>query len=321
MKQSWSIPGAPASVFSVLPFVAAAILVLSFSRPAVRAQSAGEKTFASPGDAVLALYTAAKNNNGDALNAIFGSQSSRILHTGDDVSDKNAVADFIRRYDQMHRVVIEPDQTATLYLGAENWPMPIAIAKNANGQWYFDTNRGMQEMLYRRIGANEVDAIDTLQALIDAQKEYAATTHDGSKTKQYAAGLFSDEGKQNGLYWKTADNQPPSPIGPLLAEASEEGYRRQQGKPNPFHGYIYRLLTKQGAAAKGGARDYMTNGQLTRGVAFLAYPAEYRNSGVMTFIVNQDGVVYEKDLGPDTATVAAGITEFNPDNTWMVDDE
>jgi hypothetical protein len=320
VKQSWNIPGAPASLFSAIPLVAAAILVLSFPRPAVRAQSANEKTFGSPGEAALALYTAAKNGDNDSLNAIFGSQSTRILHTGDDVADKNAVTRFIQNYDQMHRVVIQPDQTATLYLGAQNWPMPIALAKNSAGQWYFDTTRGMMEILYRRIGSNEEDAIDVLHSLIDAQKEYASTTHDGAKVKQYAARLFSEEGKHNGLYWKTADNEPASPIGPLLADAADEGYRRKQGQPNPFHGYIFRLLTKQGAAAKGGARDYMTNGQLTRGVAIIAYPAEYRNSGVMTFIVNQDDVVYEKDLGPDTATMAAGITEFNPDNTWMPDE-
>jgi hypothetical protein len=320
VRNQWNIPGAPASFFSAVPLIAAAILVLSFHQPDVIAQSASEKTFASPGDAVLALYTAAKNNDSAALNAIFGTQSGRLLHTGDDVADKNAVQSFLGRYEQMHRVVIEPDQTATLYLGAENWPMPIALAKNSGGQWYFDTNRGMQEMLYRRIGANEVDAIQVLHSLVDAQKEYASTTHDGRKSKQYAAKLFSEQGKHDGLYWKTADNEPPSPIGPMLADASDEGYRRQQGKPTPFHGYIFRLLTKQGAAARGGARDYMTNGELTRGVAFIAYPAEYRNSGVMTFIVNQDDVVYEKDLGPNTATLTAGIMEFNPDNTWAQDE-
>jgi hypothetical protein len=159
-----------------------------------------------------------------------------------------------------------------------------------------------------------------LQSLVDAQKEYASTTHDDEKVKQYASKLFSDEGKHNGLYWKTADNETPSPVGPLLAAASGEGYRRQQGQPTPFHGYIYRLLTKQGSAAKGGARDYMVNGKLKGGVAFLAYPAEYRNSGVMTFIVNQDGVVFQNDLGPDTAKLAAAISEYNPDNEWSAVD-
>jgi hypothetical protein len=316
VKRSLNIPGAPASLLSVLPLVAAAILVLGFDQSGGRAQTASEKTFASPGDAALALYTAAKNNDSAALNAIFGSNAGKILHTGDDVADKNAVSDFISNYDQMHRVVIEPDQTATLYVGAANWPAPISIVKNSGGQWYFDTAGGIKEILYRRIGRNENDAIQVLEGLIDAQKEYAATTHDDEKVKQYAPRLMSEEGKHNGLYWKTADNEAPSPVGPFLANASAEGYKANQGQPVAFHGYIYRMLTKQGSAAKGGARDYMANGKLTRGVAFVAYPAEYRNSGVMTFIVNQDGTVYQKDLGADTAKLAAAITEFNPDNSW-----
>lgn len=301
---------------AMLSVIAASVLFFVMPPAVSRAQSAGEKTFPSPGDAVLALYNAAKSNDSDSLNAIFGSNAGQILHTGDDVADKNALTKFVAQYDQMHRVVAAPDQTVTVYVGPENWPMPIPVVKNSGGAWYFDTQNGLKEILYRRVGNNEDDAMDVLHALIDAQKEYASTTHDGEKTKHYAMKLVSDEGKQDGLYWKTADNDPPSPIGPLLAGASDEGYRRNQGQPTPFHGYIYRLLTKQGAAAKGGARDYMANGQLSRGVAFLAYPAAYRNSGVMTFIVNQDGVVYQKDLGADTAKLAEAITDFNPDGTW-----
>lgn len=296
--------------------VAAAMLFFALHCSGVRAQSANEKTFSSPGDAVLALYNAAKAGDSNELNAIFGSNAAKILHTGDDVADKNAISKFVSNYDQMHRLVIQPDQSTTLYIGAQNWPMPVSLVKNSAGAWYFDTEQGVKEILYRRVGANEDDAIDVLHALVDAQKEYASTTHDGENTKHFAGKLFSNEGKRDGLYWKTADNEPPSPIGPLLAEAAHEGYRRSQGQPAPFHGYIYRLLTRQGAAAKGGARDYAVNGQLTRGFAMLAYPAEYRNSGVMTFIVNQDDVVYQKDLGPNTATLAQAITEFNPDETW-----
>jgi len=194
--------------------------------------------------------------------------------------------------------------------------LPVSLVKNSGGQWYFDTASGIKEILYRRIGRNENDAIDVLQSLVAAQKEYAATTHDNEKVKQYASKLFSDEGKHNGLYWKTVDNETPSPVGPLLAAASSEGYSRQQGQPTPFHGYIYRLLTKQGSAAKGGERNYLVNSKLTRGVAFVAYPAEYRNSGVMTFIVNQDNIVYQKDLGAETANLAAAMTDFNPDDSW-----
>lgn len=280
------------------------------------AQQGGEKTFASPSAAALALYNSVKSSDDGALHEILGSGTNDIIHTGDDVADKNVHADFIRRYDQMHRVVIEPDQTATLYIGAENWPLPIPIVKNSSGAWYFDSEAGKKEILYRRVGRNENDAIDTLHGLVDAQHDYASETRDGDTTKHYALKFLSDDGKHNGLYWQTSGAEGPSPIGPLLVSATNEGYTAQQGKQTPYHGYYYRILTKQGSAAKGGARDYMVNGKLTRGFAFVAYPAQYRNSGVMTFCVNQDGVVYQKDLGPDTAKLAAAMTEYNPDKSW-----
>lgn len=297
--------------------LAAAVVALLLSAPRSFAQQGNEKTFSFPGDAVLALYNAVKSNDSQALSAILGSNSGPILHTGDDVADKKMFADFVARYDQMHRLVIEPDQTVTLYVGADNWPMPIPIIKNNNGAWYFDTESGKQEILYRRVGRNENDAIDVLHTLVDAQRDYASETHDGDKTKHYATKFLSSEGKQDGLYWKANDNETPSPIGPLLVSAAGEGYAMKQGQQAPFHGYFYRILTKQGPAAKGGARDYMVNGQLTRGFAFVAYPAEYRNSGVMTFIVNQDGMVYEKDLGQDTGKLAAEMSAFDPDKTWQ----
>ena len=300
--------------------VAAPCLLIAALFLPVFAQQSNEKTFASPGDAVLALYNAVKLNNQQALSAIFGSNSGPILHTGDDVADKNMATNFIKRYDEMHRVVVEPDQTAALYIGADNWPLPIPIVKNSSGAWYFDTEAGAKEILYRRVGRNENDAIEVLYTLVDAQREYASATRDGNNTKHYAVKFLSDEGKQNGLYWKTGDNDPPSPIGPLIVEAAGEGYNLKQGQQAPFHGYYYRMLTRQGPAAKGGAKDYLVNGQLTRGFAFVAYPAEYRNSGVMTFIVNQDGVVYEKDLGQDTAKTASAMIEFNPDQGWIKSD-
>ena len=291
----------------------AALLLLA---PASLAQQGNEKTFASPGDATLALYTAVKSNDSQTLAAILGSNSNDILHTGDDVADKNMGDNFIRRYEQMHRVVIEPDQTATLYIGAENWPLPISIVKNSSSAWYFDTESGKTEILQRRVGTNENDAIEILHGLVDAQRDYASEPRDGEKSKHYALRFISNEGKQNGLYWKTGENEPASPIGPQLVSATNEGYNPQQGKESPFHGYYYRILTKQGSAAKGGARDYLVDGKLTRGFAFVAYPAEYRNSGVMTFIVAQDGVVYQKDLGPQTSDLAAAMKEYNPDATW-----
>jgi hypothetical protein len=308
------LPRSSRAIFALV--WATAILLCLLSAYPCAAEQGNEKTFASPGEAVLALYNAAKSNDGQALASIFGSNSKDILHTGDDVADENMRKTFISRYDQMHRVVIEPDQSATLYIGAENWPLPIPLVKASSGSWYFDTEAGKKEILYRRVGTNENDAIDTLYTLVGAQREYASAPRDGASTKHYALKFLSDDGKQNGLYWKTSANEDASPIGPLLADAASEGYTAQQGRQVPFHGYYYRILTKQGAAARGGARDYLVAGQLSRGFAFVAYPAEYRNSGVMTFVVNQDGVVYEKDLGPDTVKLAAGMTEYNPDQSW-----
>jgi len=318
VKRTWKLSIKRASSPSRLAFLVAALpmLLLVVPAPSCRAQAANEKTFSTPGDAVLALYKAAKSNDSGSLNAVFGSNADKVLHTGDDVADKNLIANFVSHYEQMHRVVIEPDQTATLFIGADNWPMPISLVKNPSGSWYFDTQSGIQEILYRRIGNNENGAIQVLEILIEAQKEYASTTHDDEKVKHYAGKVFSTEGKHDGLYWKTADNEPPSPVGPLLAGAADEGYTRKAGEPTPFHGYIFRLLTRQGPAARGGASDYSVKGVLTRGVAFVAYPSVYRTSGVMTFIINRDGRAYQKDLGPDTAKLAAAMSEYNPDKTW-----
>jgi hypothetical protein len=179
----------------------------------------------------------------------------------------------------------------------------------------FDAASGKKEVLYRRIGRNEFDTIDTLHALVDAQKEYASEPRDGENVKQYAQKLLSDPGKHNGLYWKSEAGKPASPVGSLIADAFEEGYRKQEG-PVPFHGYIYRLLPSQGANAPGGAMEYVTNGKLTRGFAFVAYPVKYRNSGVMTFVVNQDGKIYQKDLGTNTGAIASSMTAYNPDKSW-----
>ena len=299
--------------FGLTSAIVALLLIARFSL----GQQGNEKTFSTPGDAAWALYKAAKSNDSQSMNSIFGSNADEILHTGDAVADKNVVENFLRRYEQMHRVVVEPDHTATLYIGAENWPFPISIVKNNAGAWYFDTEAGKTEILQRRVGTNENDAIEILHSLVDAQQEYASEPHDGDTTEHYALKFLSDAGRQNGLYWKATGNQPESPIGPLLVSATNEGYRIHQGEPSPFHGYYYRILTKQGPGAKGGARDYLVDDKLTRGFAFVAYPADYRNSGVMTFVVNQSGVVYQKDLGPQTKARATAMQEYNPNNTWQ----
>ena len=281
--------------------------------PVAYAQPSNEKTFATPGEAVKALYDAAKANDQTALSVIFGTSAGELLHSGDDVADKRMIDNYVRRYEQMHRVVIEPDGTATLYVGAENWPTPISLVKTSSGTWYFDVEDGKNEILYRRIGANENDAIEICYALVDAQREYASEVRSGESTKRYAMKFVSDEGKQNGLYWKVASGEPSSPIGPLIAEAASQGYTKQKSSA-PFHGYYFRILEKQRAMK--GNKEYTMNGSLAQGFAFLAYPAQYRNSGVMTFIVNQDGMIYQKDLGPDTESIAAAMTEYNPDDSW-----
>jgi hypothetical protein len=216
----------------------------------------------------------------------------------------------------MHRLVKEPDGTTTLYIGAENWPTPIPLV-NHGDSWYFDTEAGKKEILYRRIGQNEISSIRVCQELVASQKEYYSAQHN-----EYAEKIFSDEGQHNGLYWKAVDGAPESPIGPLVAAAVAEAYSKSQGDaPTPYQGYYFHILTRQGKNGPSGAKSYVVNGKMTGGFAFVAYPAEYRSSGVMTFIVNQDGVVYEKDLGKKTDVVAKNMKEYNPNSSWQKAEE
>jgi hypothetical protein len=290
-----------------------ATFLISTNVRRLTAQQTTQESYASPNDAVIALVSAAKADDKDQLMQIFGPGAKEILSSGDEVADRQTRERFLQKYNQMSRLVKQPDGSVELYLGAENWPFPVPLVSK-NGRWLWNTDTGKKEVLYRRIGRNEFDTIDTLQALVDAQKEYASQPRDG-EAKQYAQKLLSDEGKHNGLYWQTSEGQAPSPAGPLIAEAFSAGYRKGKG-PVPFHGYVYRLLTSQGPNGPGGAKNYMVSGKLTGGFAILAYPVEYRNSGVMTFVVNQDGKIYQKDLGPKTESLAAGIKSFNPDKTW-----
>ena len=294
-------------------------LVISFascSKPEKPATTeAVQKTFASPDDAAKSLVEAAKAGSHDALIAIFGPGSQDIIFSGDAAQDKTSFEHFTAAYAIMNRWRNQTDGSEVLYLGADNNPFPIPLKKNAAGQWYFDTAAGKDEILSRRIGDNELAAMEVVAAMADAQAEYFAQHHDG--VKQYAQKFISDEGKQNGLYWKSPEGQPKSPLGPLAAyAAATEGFTPEANKQQPFHGYFYRILTKQGAAAKGGAKDYVVNGKMTGGFAFVAYPEKYGDTGIMTLIVDQSGVVYEKNLGKDTAELAKTMTEFNPDKTW-----
>lgn len=287
------------------------------------AQEAGQKTFTSLPDASKALYDAVKSGDKTAMLAVLGASSAPILSSSDPVQDQKNADFFTQHYEQMNRWGKETNGDETLFLGADNWPFPVPLKKAANGQWYYDSKAGVEEVLFRRIGNNELAAIRVCKALADAQDEYFDQLHDGDTVHQYAQKFISDEGKQNGLYWKTAEGEPQSPIGPAFQSAAAEGYSK---KADPFHGYFFRLLTAQGAAAPGGAKSYIVDGKMTKGFAFVAYPAEYRNSGVMTFVVNLNGAIYEKDLGPKTADLAKAMTAINPDTTWravsqMTDEE
>ena len=279
------------------------------------ATEAAQKTFASPDDAAKSLVEAAKSGNRDALIAIFGPGSQDIIFSGDATQDKTSFENFTAAYATMNRWRNQTDGSEVLVVGADNNPFPIPLKKNTAGQWYFDTGAGKDEILSRRIGDNELAAMEVVAAMADAQAEYFSQHHDG--VKQYAQKFISDEGKQNGLYWKSPEGQPKSPLGPLAAyAAATEGFTPEANKQQPFHGYLYRILTKQGAAARGGAKDYIVNGKMTGGFAFVAYPEKYGDTGITTFIVDQSGVVYEKDLGKDTIALAKAMTEFNPDKSW-----
>jgi Protein of unknown function (DUF2950) len=279
------------------------------------AEPPGQRTFSSAAEASGALFGAAQAGDEGALLKIFGPDGKEIISSGDAVEDKNSRDQFVKKYLEMHRLVEEPDGTVRLYIGAENWPLPIPLV-NRNDAWYFDTAAGKDEILLRRVGRNEIAAIRICQELVDAQKEYYAAPHDG-EVKQYAEKFVSDEGKHNGLYWKAGRGESESPIGLYLAYAGDDIQPADSNSgTKPFYGYYFRILTKQGANAADGARDYIVDGKMTRGFAFLAYPVEYAASGVMTFIVDQDGIIYQKDLGPNTANLAKALSVYDPDKTW-----
>jgi len=275
-----------------------------------------QKTFASPDDAGAAFFDAAKSGNQNALLEIFGPDAKDVLFSRDPVRDKDVLEDFVAAYSQMHRWRKIKAGGEMLYIGADNFVFPIPLGRSPSGEWYFDTDAGKDEILARRIGQDELAAIAACAAIADAQIQYFSQTHDGDKTKQYAQKLVSDDGRQNGLYWPVATGQTASPLESVRNFAQAAGYTNAGTQPQPFNGYYFRLLTKQGDKAKGGVQDYIVNGKMTGGFALLAYPAEYRNSGVMTFMVGSDGVLYQKDLGEKTTEVADSLTQYNPGDGW-----
>jgi hypothetical protein len=272
-------------------------------------------TFRSPEEAVNSFVTKLQEGDIAALQSMLGPGSEELLDSGDPVQDADGRSRFLAAYAASHALVDDGADRKVLVIGEDEWPMPIPIVKR-DGQWVFDGEAGIDEMIYRRVGANELGAIDVSRGFVAAQLEYASEGRDGDPPGIYALKLVSDEGLQNGLYWPTAGDEPPSPAGPFVAAAAGEGYRRVEGERTPYHGYYYRMLYAQGENASGGARDYFKDGLLTEGFALIAWPADYGSSGVQTFIVNQDGIVFQKDLGEDTATAVEAIQSFDPDSTW-----
>jgi len=274
-----------------------------------------QQTYDSAQAAGTALFDAAQKNDVAGLLSVLGPDAGPLVSSGDAAEDADSRATFVTKYQQMHRIGLDGENRTALFVGAENWPFPIPLMSK-DSKWYFDTGAGKQEILYRRIGRNEEAAMRICQQLVAAEKEYFARAHDGDATHQYAQHFVSTPGRHDGLFWEAAKGDTESPIGPLLAFASEEAAAKAaHAGPRPFHGYYFRLLKAQGKNATGGEESYIVNGKMTRGFAFLAYPAEYRSSGVMVFLVGPDGTVRQKDLGADLS-LAKAMTAFDPDETW-----
>ena len=279
------------------------------------APPAGAKAFPTPQAAATALLQAASTFDEAALIALVGPDGKDLVSTGDPVRDKTHALAFATLAKEGHTVVVSPSNSsrATLQVGKDHWPLPIPIVKVA-GKWYFDAAAGRDEVLFRRIGGNELDAIEVCRGFVEAQKEYSLDLHDGSRVHQYAQRILSTPGKQDGLYWKNAEGKDAGPISEGVAKAIEEGYNAD--KASAYHGYFFNVLKGQGPAAPLGELDYVINGAMIGGFALIATPAEYGVTGIQTFIVSHSGIVYQKDLGPDSLNLAKQITRYNPDKTW-----
>jgi hypothetical protein len=295
--------------FAILTSLMAAIVVVASVSTALAQQD-----YKTPEDAAAALLEAAKSGDEKAALTVFGPDGIDIISSGDPVNDANQRQKFVAAYDAKHQIELKGGRRATLIIGEKDWPFPVPIVKGKHG-WAFDTDEGLQEILARRIGHNELATIQVCLAYVDAQNEYADKDRTGTGSGVYAQRFISETGKKDGLYWPAAQGEPESPLGELFAKATNEGYKAGEGR-TPYRGYYYKILTKQGPHAPGGALDYVVNGKMIGGFALVAYPAEYRNSGVMTFLVSHSGKVFEKDLGPDSADIAEKMTAYDPGPGW-----
>ena len=294
--------------------IKAAPAVLLFAA-VVAAQPAEHRVFPTADAAARALIDAVKASNLDEVVAIFGPEGQELIASSDPATARKNREVFNVAVAEKWHIADEDANHKTLVIGNEDWPFPVPIVKNAAG-WRFDTAAGKEEIIARRLGRNELEAIETVRAYVTAQRRYAESGHDGKPPGLYATRFGSDPGKQNGLYWLTAHGQKPSPLGDLLAQAALEGRRPGSGPPEPLQGYYFKILTSQGGATNGGAKSYMMNGEMSKGFALVAWPAQYNVTGVMTFIVNVDGVVHEKDLKADTDNIARNMLSYNSDASW-----
>jgi len=288
-------------------------IIVSFQGAA--AADLKQKTFKSPDEAVKALIESVRAKDKEELLAIFGPSGKEIISSGDEVADRKMGERFVKAYEEANKVVTESDTKMVLHVGKEDYPFPIPIVKKGE-LWFFDTQAGKEEILNRRIGRNELSTIQVCLAYVDAQREYARRDREAGGLKEYAQKFISEKGKKDGLYWETKGGEEQSPLGPFVVNAIKEGYTKKGDKPIPYHGYYYKILKAQGKNAADGGYDYIVRGKMIGGFALVAYPAEYGVSGVMTFIVNHDGVVFEKDLGKQTEKLAGAMKKFNPDKTW-----
>jgi hypothetical protein len=294
---------------------AAIILLIGYSP--LLAKTIRQKSFASPEEAVNALVTAVKADDKKELLAIFGPEGKELISSGDELADKVGREKFLKAYDEMNKLEKASDNKIIIHVGADDWSLPIPIVKKGNA-WIFDTKTGKEEILNRRIGRNELNVIEVLHAYVNAQCEYSSKDRVGDGIAQFAQKIISTKGKHDGLYWEAKEGEEMSPLGPLVARAASEGYAKKSNgfTLEPFHGYYYKILNGQGKYATGGAYNYVVKGKMILGYALVAYPAQYGNSGIMTFVVNQEGVIYEKNLGRNTMSMAKAMKIFNPDKTW-----
>jgi hypothetical protein len=277
-----------------------------------------EGNYRSPEDAVKALVEALSANDEKKLIAIFGPGGKQLISSGDEVADRAGRERFLQAYQEKNRIVEVNSKKVVLEIGNDAWPFPIPI-KKVGKDWRFSAREGKAELLNRRIGKNELNAIQVCLAYVDAQREYASKDRNGDGVLEYAQKFLSEPGKEDGLYWEAKEGEEQSPLGPLIGKAKKEGYKKKSvNEPTPYHGYFYKILKAQGKSAPRGAYDYVISGRMTGGFAMVAYPAGYGSSGIKTFIISHDGVVYEKDLGKETASIAQGMKQFNPDSSWHI---